>query len=115
MSHEEAVRIANYAGNDLYYVLTVDKKIMGYGILRGWDEGYEIPTLGIAIHHKARGKRLGETFMHFLHSAARLKGATKIRLKVYPENLSAFNLYKKLGYSFQEEEADGQLVGFLTL
>lgn len=114
LTHEEAVKIANYEGDDLYYVLISDKKIMGYAILRGWDEGYEIPSLGIVIHYKFRGRRLGETFMNFLHSAARLKGAAKIRLKVYPDNAVAINLYKNLGYTFQDE-SDGQLVGILTL
>jgi len=111
---EEAKRCAQYLGKDLYYVLIEGDKVLGYGMLRGWDQGYEVPSLGIAMHPSVRGMGLGELFMHFLHAAARRRGASKVRLKVYPDNTAAVTLYKKLGYTFQSEEA-GQLVGFIDL
>jgi ribosomal protein S18 acetylase RimI-like enzyme len=79
-------------------------------MLRGWDEGYEVPSLGIAVLASARGTGLGRTFMQFLHSAARLQGAPRVRLKVYPENAAAWRLYESLGYCF-EPGADHQLLG----
>lgn len=111
---EEAKRLAHYSGKDLYYVLLEGNRVLGYGMLRGWDEGYEVPSLGIAIHPSVRGMGLSKLFMHFLHAAAKRKGATKITLKVHPENASAVTLYKELGYSF-ESESGGQLVGFVNL
>jgi len=111
---EEAKRRAQYSGKDLYYVLVEGDKVLGYGMLRGWDEGYNVPSLGIAMHPSARGMGLGKLFMHFLHAAAWRKGASKVRLKVYPDNTTAVTLYQKLGYTFQAEEA-GQLVGFIDL
>lgn len=111
---DEAARLAHYSGQDLYYVLVEGNQVLGYGMLRGWDEGYAIPSLGIAIHPAARGAGLGRLLMHFLHAAAHRKGALKIRLKVYPENVAALALYKSLGYVFQSQEA-GQWVGLLDL
>jgi len=111
---EEAKRIAHYSGKDLYYVLVEGGKVLGYGMLRGWDEGYEVPSLGIVIHPSVKGMGLGKLFMHFLHGAARRRGASKVRLKVYPNNKTAVMLYEGLGYTFQAEEA-GQLVGFIDL
>lgn len=111
---EEAKRIAHYSGKDLYYVVVEDGKVLGYGMLRGWDEGYEVPSLGIVIHPSVRGTGLGKLFMHFLHGTARRRGASKVRLKVYPDNKTAVTLYEGLGYTFQAEEA-GQLVGFIEL
>jgi len=111
---EEVKRRAQYSGGDLYYVLVEGNTVLGYGMLRGWDEGYDVPSLGIAMHPSVRGTGLGKVFMHFLHAAAWRKGASKVRLKVYPENTTAIMLYKKLGYTFQSEEA-GQLVGFIDL
>ena len=103
-----------YAGKDMYFVTQVDCKIIGYGMLRGWDEGYVVPSLAIAISPHYRGIGLGEGFMHFLHVAARLNGAKKIRLKVYPDNTAAHNLYLKLGYIFTTFE-QSQLVGLHNL
>jgi [ribosomal protein S18]-alanine N-acetyltransferase len=106
--------IIHTARRDLYYLLCEGSSVAGYGMLRGWDEGYEIPSLGIAIHPAARNAGLGRTLMHFLHGAARRRGASKVRLKVRPQNTRALKLYQDLGYVFGPEEG-GYLVGFLQL
>ncbi|WP_289023771.1 GNAT family N-acetyltransferase [Desulfobacter postgatei] len=109
-----AENVSRYMGLDLYFVQTMDKKICGYGMLRGWDEGYTVPSLGIIIHPDYRSRKLGEKFMEFLHEQARKKGADRILLKVYPENLSAIALYQKMGYVFSGRR-DGQLLGYAQL
>jgi ribosomal-protein-alanine N-acetyltransferase len=114
LDDEEAENRASYAGKDLYYILVEGRSVLGYGMLRGWDEGYEIPSLGIAVHPSARGMGIGRALMGFLHASARLRGARQVRLKVHRDNISAMTLYKDLGYVFQPEEA-GQFVGFVAL
>ena len=114
LTADEARRIARYQGRDVYKALVENGRIVGYGMLRGWDAGYDVPSLGIAILPDRRGLGLGCYLMHVLHEAARNRGATKVRLKVYPDNASALSLYRSLGYQFDQMEA-GQLVGFLDL
>ena len=111
----EAQRVSYYEGKDLYYVAVIGGHVLGYGFLRGWDDGYTIPSLGILLHSSAQGQGLGRTFMYFLHAAARQRGAAKIMLKVYPDNIPAVNLYTSLGYVFQIEKKQNQLVGILEL
>lgn len=106
---------ASYRGKDLYFILFEDSEVLGYGMLRGWDEGYEIPSLGIVIHPDAQGQGKGRLLMNTLRAAAQQRGAKKIRLRVYPENLSAVNLYRSLGYDFVQEKSGPYLVGFLDL
>jgi ribosomal-protein-alanine N-acetyltransferase len=100
---------------DLYYVLAIGIEVVGYGMLRGWDEGYDIPSLGIAIHPAVRGNGLGRAFMHFLEAAAKYRGADKLRLRVKSQNIPAKRLYESLGYEFSAEENGGYVVGFLEL
>jgi ribosomal protein S18 acetylase RimI-like enzyme len=52
--------------------------------------------------------------MAFLHAAAKARGATRVRLTVYRENLRALELYRRLGYQF-EAKNDRELVGTLVL
>jgi len=111
---EMAQCIARYEGKDLYYLLVDDLEILGYGMLRGWEEGYEIPSLGIFIHPNVRKCGFGQLMMHFLHSVSKYKGAPKVRLSVHPENQDAVRLYEKIGYHFTEEH-EGRKVGFLSL
>ena len=114
-TEREASERCAYAGRDVYCVAIADGEVLGYGMLRGWDEGYEVPSLGIAIRASARGTGLGRVLMLYLHAEARRHGADRIRLKVYPDNAAAVALYRSLGYVFAEELEQGQLVGFAEL
>lgn len=111
---KELDRLVNYAGADLYYVMVHGSSVIGYGLLRGWDAGYAIPSLGIAIHPSCRRRGLGIAMMHFLHAAAAWRGATRIRLRVNQENFAAKALYEGLGYSFAVVEGEYH-VGFKDL
>lgn len=106
-------RIAAHDGKDLYYLLVEQGNILGYGMLRGWDEGFQIPSLGLAIHPSARGVGLGKMLMNVLHRLAYIRGADKVRLRVHANNEKALKLYEMLGYAFEEDSSQhGLLVGF---
>lgn len=101
---------------DLYYFAIFENRIISYGMLRGWSEGYSIPSLGIYIDEKYRGIGLGKMFMNFLHASAKLHGAKEVRLTVIKTNISAISLYKKIGYSFGENCInDNKLVGYINI
>jgi ribosomal protein S18 acetylase RimI-like enzyme len=114
LSRQEARRLCAYKGKDLYYIGVEANRVLCYGMLRGWDEGYKVPSLGIAIHPELRGSGLASAFMHFLHAAAKLAGAKQVRLKVYKHNQIAKNLYGRLGYRYQEASPT-ELLGILEL
>jgi|GEM_PF-502999 len=114
LTADESSKRAAYRGLDFYCVLLQDREIVGYGMLRGWDAGYEVPSLGIVIDPSVQGRGYGRLLMEFLHAAARQRGANRIRLKVYPDNLRAMALYRSLGYEFQGAQ-DGQLIGIRPL
>lgn len=110
---ETISQLARYNGRDLYYLLVEEEKVLGYGLLRGWDEGYQIPSLGIAIHPSARGYGLGRILMNFLHVVAFRRGANKVRLRVLKDNNMAIGLYKGFGYVFEEDSKHAEyLIGF---
>lgn len=114
---EETIsQLVRYNGRDLYYLLVEEDNILGYGLLRGWDEGYQIPSLGIAIHPSARGSGLAKVLMHFLHALVFRKGARKVRLRVLKNNEKAISLYRNIGYVFEEDAKQAEyLVGYKTL
>lgn len=103
---KQASFIANYNGKDLYALVIYEGDVVGYGMLRGWDEGYDIPSLGITIHPKFRRCGIGNLMMQYLHIVARLKGCKNIRLRVRRGNLRARRLYEKFGYKFSEDSSE---------
>jgi ribosomal-protein-alanine N-acetyltransferase len=111
---EAVERLAVHGGKDFYCVMVEGKQVLAYGMLRGWDEGYAVPSLGIAVHPAARKRGLGRAMMQFLHDAARARGAARVRLRVLEDNAAAIALYKDLGYRFDAKE-DRYLVGHLEL
>lgn len=114
LTDDAADRLCSYQGRDLYYAACVAGRIVAYGMLRGWDEGYDIPSLGMAIHPEARRRGLARSLMAFLHTAAKLRGARQVRLTVYRDNQRAVAIYQRLGYVFTEKN-QRQLVGILEL
>ena len=113
-TEEEITRITHYDGNDVYYIIVENHNVVCYGFLRGWDEGFKIPSLGIATHPSIRNSGLGKMFMQFLHVVARRKGATQVRLRVSPDNTKAFEMYRKIGYQFITQDSN-YLVGIYNL
>lgn len=105
---EESTRLANikHSGFDLYYVAIQRDEVLAYGMLRGWDAGFEIPSLGIAVHKHARGFGVSKAMMEVMHCAASWRGAKSIRLKVHTDNKIAQSLYEKIGYKFIGEEGN---------
>jgi ribosomal protein S18 acetylase RimI-like enzyme len=102
-TEEHIASIARPEVKDLYYVVTVRDEVVGYGLLRGWEDGYEVPSLGVALHPGWRSLGLGTTLMHFLHGAARLRRSKRVRLRVIETNDAAITLYRSIGYQFQDE------------
>lgn len=114
LTREYVGHLSVYKGEDLYFVQFFENKLTGYGMLRGWDEGYTIPSLGIAIHPRYRGQGLAAHFMRYLHGQARNRGVHTIRLTVEKSNTCAIQLYEILGYRLSRKN-DAVFEGFLEL
>ena len=97
-TQEHAELIAQYSGQDYYAAMLINDAIVAYGMLRGWDEGYETPSLGIVVNGAHRGLGFGRVMMDHLHAEARARGAKSIMLKVYKNNTAATQLYRRMGY-----------------
>ena len=110
----EAVRIANQVGRDVYALLVDGDRPVAYGMLRGWEEGYETPSLGIAVRTSSQRQGLGRLMMSHLHAEAKRRGAVVVRLRVHPDNLRARRLYESIGYGYAGEDR-GELVMLIDL
>ena len=84
---------------DRYYIALSDNKIIGFCMLRGWDEGYSIPSFGVLVDRKFQNLGLGRKItVHAIEEAKRF-GCHRVRLSVYASNKIALNLYTSLGFN----------------
>lgn len=102
--------LATGAHRDIHCLLVEGSLTVGYGLLRGWDEGFVIPSLGIAIHPLRRGRGLGNFLMEYLELLARLRGSASVRLRVLRSNTAAIALYATRGYEWQADPSDENLL-----
>lgn len=101
-------------GLDEYWVAVDGSRVIAYGLLRGWREGYAVPSAGIAVGPADRGRGHARTMMQHLHAIARTRGARQVRLKVDRRNESAIRLYESLGYTLKPHD-DHELLGLCDL
>jgi len=95
---ETACRIACTDHQDRYYVAVWNKQIIGLCMLRGWDEGYNIPSFGILTDCDHRIPRLSRRLTEFAVSEAKKLGCRSIRLSVYESNSKAMRLFTSIGF-----------------
>lgn len=99
---------------DEYHVAVTRSRVVAYGLLRGWGEGFAVPSLGLAVHPAARGAGVARRMMAHLHAVARRRGANRVRLTVVRGNRPAVVLYESLGYRLEALD-ERRLVGVVDL
>jgi len=103
---EDALQKLLTEKGNYFFVFEHQGKLAGYSLLRTFNK-YPIPTYGGVIWEQYRGKGLGtELLVETLLQAKKL-GFSKVKLRVYEENKTAFELYKHHGFKLLEQE-DGQ-------
>jgi glycosyltransferase involved in cell wall biosynthesis/GNAT superfamily N-acetyltransferase len=112
LTEEEAGWLCRTQGLDQYFVAMSAGEAVAYGMLRGWEEGFTEPSLGLAIHPLRHRQGLGRRMGAFLIDVARQRGADSLRLSVYANNEAALGLYKSLGFSLTPV-SEGKFLGRL--
>ncbi|MBX3081082.1 MAG: GNAT family N-acetyltransferase [Anaerolineae bacterium] len=90
--------ILSTAHHDLYMGLWWGEVLIGFFMLRGWDQGYAIPAYGVTIDQRFRNRGLGRLTLELSRSICKLRGAKRLMLKVHPDNAAAKQLYESFGF-----------------
>jgi ribosomal-protein-alanine N-acetyltransferase len=104
LNHETSARIANGPSLDRFFVALLNEQIIGISMLRGWDEGYEIPSFGIMVDYRYQGQGIGRKLTEFAIAEAEHIGCLRVRLSVIASNIAAVHLYTSLGFNETSRE-----------
>jgi len=99
---------------DRYYLALYRGLPVAYAMLRGWDDGYAVPSWGGCVHPALRSAGLGHALLVHAVAESRAAGATKLRLTVYKANQRGVHLYSKFGFAFEDKDQKS-VVGLLDL
>jgi ribosomal-protein-alanine N-acetyltransferase len=70
--------------------------LLGYaGVWLIFDEGH---ITNVAVHPRARGRRIGELLLANIMALASANGAVVVTLEVRPSNDAALSLYRRMGF-----------------
>lgn len=107
-----AIVEAAESGPNLFAGAFEADRIVGFAMLRGFDEGYPSPAFGLCVDPGARGRGIGGALVEWAASEAARIGAPAVVLKVSDDNVDARRLYESHGFEFTgERAANGELWG----
>ncbi len=111
LTAEEARRIALEPRLDGYFVARTDAGLIAMSMLRGFDEGFTVPSFGIFVDHRHHRHGVGRRLTAWTVGEARRRGCAAIRLSVYASNTTGVHLYSSLGFEEREREIVARATG----
>jgi hypothetical protein len=100
-------RICRYQGKDLYFGLLHDGAMVGYGMLRGWDDGYDVPVTRTVDHEASSIERCSE-------GLARVAAQVVVdRVVVRPEKHECRNAHQQSASGLEHAQPIPEIRGFV--
>ncbi len=100
---------------DIYSGVFWKEELAGVYMLRGWDDGYDVPAFGVLIDEKYRGGAFMRLALDTAKLICRLSGAKRLMAKIHPENVSPRGA-RRLGLIQTDvEESTGNIIYHLEL
>jgi ribosomal protein S18 acetylase RimI-like enzyme len=95
---ESARALSRGRRRDRFYVACRGPRIVGLSMLRGWDEGHDVPRFGVLVDRDQRGCGIGSRLLDHAIEQARALGSPRVELSVYASNSLAHGLYLRRGF-----------------
>jgi hypothetical protein len=84
----EIARILKGRQRDVYSGMFWRGELAGFFMLRGWDAGYEVPSFGVLVDVKHRGRAFMRISLDVAKLICRLSGSPRLMAKIHPDNVS---------------------------
>jgi GNAT superfamily N-acetyltransferase len=98
-----AKKLCREPRRDRYFAMFDGERMLCLGIMRGWDEGYEIPTLGIVAHHEMHGKGHGFRLLLWGIELGKQLGCKKMRATTFKTHTVVIKMLEKTGFRITGE------------
>lgn len=100
---------------DVYSGMFWQGRLVGVFMLRGWDQGYEVPSFGVLIDERQRGGAFMRLALDAAKLICRLCGTSRLMAKIHPDNVSPRGA-RRLGFVQTGVEAEtGNVIYHLDL
>jgi ribosomal-protein-alanine N-acetyltransferase len=112
-----AERICREPRRDRYFAMFEGHEIACFGMLRGWDEGFDVPTFGLVADHRFNGRGHGWRMWNWVMELGRELGCARMRITTDQSNTLILRMALKLGFLQTRELPNSrvELMAELTL
>lgn len=100
---------------DIFMGTYWQNRLVGFFMLRGWDEGYEVPAYGVLIDETHRGYGLAKLSLEMAKIICTLCHAPRMMLKVHPQNIAAKMLFEEARFALHGTDTRGHLVYYFEI
>lgn len=112
---EEIARLLAARERDVYSGIFWRGELAAVFMLRGWDAGYEVPSFGVLVDVKHRGRAFMRISLDVAKLICRLSGVKRLMAKIHPDNVSPRGA-RRLGFvQTGVEEETGNVVYHMEL
>lgn len=87
-SEEEIAKTLADRKRDVYSGIFWRGELAGIFMLRGWDQGYEVPSFGLFVAEKYRGGTLMKISLDVAKLICRLSKTHRLMATIHPDNVS---------------------------
>jgi ribosomal-protein-alanine N-acetyltransferase len=98
LTRATALSLLRAERNDRFYGGFVGDAWAAFAMLRGWDEGFDVPSLGVLVDRQWQGRGIGGRITDFAIDEARRFQCRRVRLSVYASNDAALRIYVRRGF-----------------
>ena len=112
---EEVARVLAARDRDVYSGMFWRGELAAVFMLRGWDAGYEVPSFGVLVDVRRRGRAFMRIALDVAKLTCRLSGAKRLMAKIHPDNVSPRGA-RRLGFVQTGVEAEtGNIIYHMEL
>jgi len=87
-SEDQIASILAKKKKDVYSGMYWRGELVGIFMLRGWDDGYDVPSFGVFVAEKYRGGAFMRISLDVAKMICRLSGAKRLMATIHPDNVS---------------------------
>lgn len=98
LNAESAHRITCSQSRDRFYVAVWEGQFAGFSMLRGWEEGYDIPSYGTFVGTNFRKLCIAKDLLGFTIQEAKNMGCPGVRFSTYATNWRVIRAAKIEGF-----------------
>ncbi|HZI16995.1 MAG TPA: GNAT family N-acetyltransferase [Pyrinomonadaceae bacterium] len=85
---EEIARALAGRSRDYYAGMFWRGELVAFFMLRGWDAGFEVPSFGVVVDERQKGRGFMRLALDMGKLVAKLSGAPRLMAKIHPDNVS---------------------------